>query len=278
MLRQLLERLRARPEPAAVREPGGFNVLGECRYGLMLFNRSDQYIGRALECYGEYSQHEADLMAQFLQPGAVVIDAGANLGALTLFFARSVGRDGRVYAFEPQRVVFQTLCANMAINSQVNVHAFHAALGAVPGTIKVDTPDYAIDNNFGGMALGEWVDGETVPMMRIDDLGLDRCDLVKIDVEGMEAQVLAGARATLTRHRPLLYVENDRAEKVNALIRLVADMRYRMYWHFPPYFNPANYRGRADNLFGNLASRNMLCVPAERAVSIKGLEAVVVAA
>jgi hypothetical protein len=78
------------------------------------------------------------------------------------------------------------------------------------------------------------------------------------------------------RYGPLLYVENDRAEKVASLINCIAAMGYRMYWHFPPYFNPENFHGRADNLFDKLASRNMLCVPDERALSVKGLDPVVV--
>lgn len=269
--------LGARPAGTTDSAAVGFNRLGQCRYGLMLFNSKDQYIGRALEYYGEYSQHEADLLVQFISPGAVVIDAGANLGGLTLFFARAVGGSGRVYAFEPQRVIFQTLCANMALNSLVNVYAVQAALGDRQGSINIDTPDYTRENNFGGMALGEWHAGEAVPLMRIDELALARCDLIKIDVEGMEEAVLRGAQATIARHRPLLYVENDRAEKVASLINCIAAMSYRMYWHFPPYFNPDNFHGRADNLFDTLASRNMLCLPAERALAVKGLEPVVVA-
>ncbi len=276
LLRRLLGALGARPAGTTETVTEGFNRLGQCRYGLMLFNTRDQYIGRALEYYGEYSQHEADLLAQFISPGAVVIDAGANLGGLTLFFARAVGASGRVHAFEPQRVVFQTLCANMALNSLVNVHATQAALGERQGRINIDTPDYARENNFGGMALGEWHEGEAVPLMCIDELALARCDLIKIDVEGMEEAVLNGAQATIARHRPLLYVENDRAEKVASLIKCVAAMGYRMYWHFPPYFNPDNFHGRTDNLFDKLASRNMLCVPAGRALAVQGLDPVVV--
>ena len=249
----------------------GFNRLTPCRYGRMLSNVNDRYIGRSLQAYGEYCQAEPDLLGRLIQAGDVVVDAGANIGALTLFFARAVGDRGRVHAFEPQRVLFQTLCANIALNSLLNAHAHHAALGEQPGRIKVDTPDYTSENNFGGMPLGEWSAGEEVPLMRIDDLALERCTLIKIDVEGMEQAVLRGAAGTIARHRPILYVENDREEKSAELVRDLMGRGYRLYWHIAPYFNPDNFRGMKADLFPGLAARNMLCIPRERPIAVAGM-------
>src|ERR1041385_6647627 len=84
------------PPPVPVPE---FNRVKDCRYGKMIYNANDMYIGRALELYGEYCQGEADLFAQIVRPGDIVIDAGANIGGHTVFFARAVAPGGYVFAF-----------------------------------------------------------------------------------------------------------------------------------------------------------------------------------
>ena len=98
----------------------GFNRLKACRHGWMLYNVNDIYIGRSLDLYGEYSEGEIALFRQFLRPGDVVVEIGAHIGTHTVFFAKTVGPTGVVFAFEPQRVVHQTLCANIALNSLSN--------------------------------------------------------------------------------------------------------------------------------------------------------------
>ena len=255
-------------EPGGVVESApvaaGFNRVKACRHGTLLYNIHDQYIGRALHEYAEFSQLEVELFEKILAPGQTVVDAGANIGAHTVYFCKAVGPRGRVHAFEPQRVVFQALCANLALNSIQHGFAHHAALGDSAGSITVDTPDYAEENNFGGMSLGDWTQGEQVALVTIDSLALDACHFMKIDVEGMEQAVIRGARETLARHRPVLYVENDRAAQARALVRQLEALDYRLYWHLPPYFNPDNHAGNPVNVFGNIASRNMLCIPAER--------------
>lgn len=258
-------------------QTGGFNRVKPCRHGTLLYNINDRYIGRALHEYAEFSQGEVDLFAQILQPGQTVVDAGANIGAHTVYFCRTVGPQGCVHAFEPQRVIFQALCANLALNSLQNGHAHHAALGDAAGRIAVDTPDYAQENNFGGMPLGEWKDGEEVALMTIDSLDLAACHFMKIDVEGMEQAVIRGAQRTIERHRPLLYVENDRPEHAAALVRQLESLDYALHWHLPSYFNPGNHARNPVNVFGNIASRNMLCLPAERQLGSFGLERVVAA-
>ena len=59
----------------------------------------------------------------------------------------------------------------------------------------------------------------------------------------------------------ILYVENDRSRNSAALISWLMDQGYRLYWHLPRLFNPENYFGEANNVFGNIVSVNMLCIP-----------------
>lgn len=259
-------------EPVATGVRWSHVELREWRHGLVAYNRNDQYVGRSLQVYGEYSELEVEFLAAWLRPGDVVLEAGANIGPVTVPLARAVGPHGRVFAYEPQRLVFQLLCCNLALNELDNVVARPNALGARPGTARVPVIPPSQAHNFGGVKLAAGAaSGEEVPVERIDDLGLEACRLVKVDVEGMEAEVLEGARATIARLRPLLYLENDRAERSRALIELVQSLGYRAFWHLPPLFNPANFAGRAENLFGNIASANMFCVPTESPLRVTGL-------
>jgi len=250
--------------PEVLLRGAAFVALARCRHGLMAYNRNDMYIGRSLELYGESSEIEIGMLRRLVQAGDFVIDAGANIGTHAVALARRVGPQGLVIAYEPQRLAFEMLCANAVLNELPNIAARHAVAGAAPDMIKVPliAPDQ--EQNFGGLALGRWVNGETVPVERIDDLELPRCALIKADVEGMEADVIAGAAATIRRHRPYLYVENDRDERSGALITAIQNLEYRLFWHLPPLFNPANYAGSAANVFGPIVSANMLCVPVER--------------
>lgn len=248
-----------------------FNKLKQCRHGQMLFNINDQYIGRSFELYGKYSEGEIELFDQIVDEGQVVVDVGANIGDHTLFFAKKVGLRGAGYAFEPQRLVFQTLYANMALNNIVNTFCHNAALGVERGEIVVPLiAPWGQEYNFGGIALGGHQQGDRIPVFPLDDLGLCACHFIKIDVEGMELDVLLGAQALIRACRPVLYVENDRQDKSAALIRHLDALDYALYWHLPLLYNSQNFANNPENIFGNLGSHNMLCLPRELGCSLKG--------
>jgi FkbM family methyltransferase len=241
----------------------------------MLYNRFDRYIGGSLKKYGEFSSGETEAFRQIVPRGGVVVEIGANIGAHTVPLSRMVGEGGAVLAFEPQRIVFQTLCANLALNQCANVHARMAAVGDKAGQIRVPALPPSVANNFGGLSLRqEFANGEPVPLLVLDHLGLPACHAMKIDVEGMETEVLRGAAETVRRFRPILYVENDRRERSHELIALIASYDYVMYWHLPPLYSPENFAGDPENVFANVVSVNMLCVPKERGTEVRGLRAV----
>ena len=245
-----------------------------CKHGPMMFFANDTHIGRSLDTYGELSEPEIELFRQYLRPGMVAVDIGANIGTHAVGFAQGVGAGGRVFAFEPQRVLHQILCGNLALNGCRNVVAEHKALGARSGSVLVPWLDYAREANFGALELGAWTEGEAVAVLPLDSYELKACHLIKIDVEGMERDVLEGASATITRHQPLLYVENNKPERSKALIHWLLANQYRPYWHLPPMFNPKNHFGETKNIFGITISANMLCVPKSRPSRVEGLREV----
>ena len=249
----------------------GFNRLARTRLGPLLYNRHDAYIGKSLAELGQFSEGEIEVFRQVVRAGATVVEAGANLGAHTVALARLVGPGGVVHAIEPQRVMFQTLCGNLALNSLANVFCHHAAVGDQPGFITVPNFDFDKPNNFGGLPLGHHQMGDRVKQITIDSLGLQRCDFLKLDIEGMELAAIRGAKETLERHRPVLYLENDREKNSPALISALLELGYKLYWHLPRFFEPDNYYANQENVFGTLASINMLGVHSSVATDIQGL-------
>lgn len=237
---------------------GGFNELRFCRDGLFLYNKNDAYVGASLKVYGEYCRQESIMLEHLIGPEDAVVEVGANIGAHTVGMAR---RAKQVFAFEPQRLMFQLLCANLALNQCANVEAHQVGIGAENGYMIVPHKDPTQNGNFGGVSLASDGAGEPVDVHRLDAIELPTVRLLKIDVEGMELAVIKGGAKTIGRDRPVIYCENDRRERSQALCEALFSFGYTLYWHLPPLFNPNNYAGEKTNVFPNIVSVNMLCLP-----------------
>jgi FkbM family methyltransferase len=248
------------------------NKVKRCRHGDMVYQPNDLYIGRSLDLYGEFSEAEVALFERIVRPGQTVLDVGANIGAHTVPLARLAGAGGRVLAFEPQRIPYYCLCANVVLNNLSRVACYQAAVGAAGGSVRVPELDFTRENNFGGVGLLRDYPGlpcSTVPVVRVDDLQLPACHFLKVDVEGMERQALEGAADTIRRHRPLLYVEDDRPEHSEALRAYLHGLGYAQYMHRPPLHNPHNFCHNAVNVFDRIVSLNLFCHPRETAPPLR---------
>jgi FkbM family methyltransferase len=239
-------------------------AIKKCRHGTMMYNVNDAFIGRSLDLYGEWCDDEVFVLGQILSPGNVVIDVGANIGTHTVFFAKRVTPNGIVIAFEPQRLVYQTLCGNIALNGLTNVSSFLAAVGETRDKLVFPSIDPRVTFNFGAVRGEAQGPGETVDVIPIDELGLPRCALIKIDVEGMEAKVIAGAKETILRCRPALFLENDTVERSREVLEAVESIGYKAFWQISNYYNPKNFFGNREDVFGRFQPQaNVLCVPKE---------------
>ena len=236
----------------------GFNNLRFCRHGPMLYNRYDKYVGRSFDIYGEYNEDECSFLLGLVKQHSFVVEVGANIGSHTVPLAQHCNT---VFAFEPQRLCYQALCANLALNQLTNVLAWQAAIGATGGRIFVPDLDPRCPTNFGGVSMQATPTAEAVILLALDEIGFPRVDLLKIDVEGMELEVLAGAEKLIDRHRPYIYVENDRSEKSVALITWLQERGYELYWHLPALFSSRNFANEKENVFPSVISVNMLCLP-----------------
>lgn len=250
--------------------------LDECRHGRFLTNVNDTYIGHSLRTYGEWSEAEVSLFSQIVRPGDTVLEAGSNIGSHTTWFSQAVGDTGSVLAFEANRHTHQLLCANLALNECLNVHAHHMAIGAAAGTIDFPALDPKAVNNFGSASLVRHAYDKTERVMQrsVDELRLERLDFLKSDIEGYELELLKGAQATITRLRPMLFLEisplpGRPTGNRDDLVGFLALLNYACYYYVAPMFNAGNYRSQAEDVFRGV-SIDMLCVPAER-VSVQGL-------
>lgn len=243
----------------------GFNMEIDTKYGRMLCNRYDTYISGSLIAYGEYSEHEMEFLRSCVSEGGVILQAGAHIGALTIPLAQHVGPDGMVVAFEPQRLPFQLLCANIALGSLAHVKAVNAGVGDVARTARVQAWDPSTVANTGGTRLDGEPNGESVDVVALDQyLAPPRLDLIHADVEGMEEEVLRGAYGLIHAHRPVLYVESIDADSRPSLLAYMRSLGYRLWHHAPLLFNRDNYAGFTFDLFPGIVSPNILGWPVER--------------
>ncbi|OYQ31419.1 hypothetical protein CHU95_19910 [Niveispirillum lacus] len=241
------------------------------RTGPMWYLGTDQFIGRSLELYGEWSVEEALVCQSVLRPGDIVVEAGANIGAHTLLLANAVGPQGHVHAFEPQKRISDVLTLNLQANKNSNVSVHPVAVGAEIGTLYVPRTDYDQRGNFGGISLHHAGDGDQVDVVTIDSLNVPHLRLLKADVEGMEMAVLDGAVGTIQRCRPFLYFEYGANVDTARMLEKIHSLGYRCWRHKSLIYNPDNFKKNPDNLFPKVVSLNIFCAPAEIEIVVVGM-------
>ena len=177
-----------------------------------------------------WSRNDAlEFFRAYLKPGDRVIDVGANIGDTVLTASTCVGSEGLVWAIEPHPRTFRFLRANLALNRVKNVEAINRAAGDVSGAVGF-TDDRRDDMNRVG-------DGTLrVPIGPLDELIPWRgaISLLKVDVEGYEKPVFAGAKVLLQTTR-CLYFEIGRTHfswfgyQVRDLLQLLKSEGFQLF-------------------------------------------------
>jgi len=160
--------------------------------------------------FREDYEPEMACLKTILSPGSVFIDAGANVGIYTLAASRIVGEAGRVLAFEPSVQSFPALEKNIALNSLTNVRAFPVALTQKNGRAWLHRGPNPTLNSLGRDP--SWKeDGEEIVTKTLDQAlhhaGVDRVDVIKMDVQGAEELELRGAWNIVRSARPIVIFE-----------------------------------------------------------------------
>ena len=231
----------------------------EGRVNKFLLMQTEDHISNEIRSNGSWADFEAKLCIEVCahhQDRFSVLDIGANLGGFTLPVATAIQRRGGVvHAFEAQRIVFQQLNGNVFLNRLDNVYTHFGAVSDESGLIELPSLNFEDSQNVGGFSIDERVrlnnerdalGGKTfvnrytgpiepIPFVKIDDLNPSHIAFIKIDVEGMEYQVIKGMMETIDRNKfpPILFEVwvdkpwfNDEAKQ---LIDLVTSLGYDLW-------------------------------------------------
>lgn len=217
---------------------------------------------------GRYEPNEMFSVANLLKPGMSFVDIGAHEGIFSLLAAVAVGPDGAVHAFEPSPRERARLAANITLNRLENVHVHPVALGETShtATLLVSDAEHPGHNTLGAFSHRETthaysvdVNVETLDRF-VEQLAIERIDLMKLDVEGSESAVLKGAATTLNSFRPVLILEAQQTalermgSSVEELLRLLASHGYRI--------ETFGRRPKVVQRPSDIDSVNLICRPA----------------
>jgi FkbM family methyltransferase len=189
----------------------------------------DSLIGPNLASRGTYDPTEKKYILDLLSTGDSVIECGANIGVYSVPIAKKIGRSGHLYCFEPFRLIFQILTANIALNGIANVYTFNVgASNETVTSLLAAGPNLTDSDNYGAASLLDednktWIlknpHWQNVSLVILDDQIHDfpAISLLKIDAEGMEFEVVKGAINLIQRDHPVLYVENSTGKRDNGI-------------------------------------------------------------
>jgi len=158
-----------------------------------------------LSHFGIYEEYETSIVKKIIKKGDVVVDIGANIGYYTLLFAKLVGEQGKVFAFEPESNNFALLQKNLKINGYENVIIIKKAVSDISGKRKL----YLNEKNLGQhTTIAPTNNGHAVEVdsIRLDDFfekSQQKIDFIKIDIEGGEINALKGMSKILKSFRDI---------------------------------------------------------------------------
>jgi len=217
--------------------------------GTRLHCDTSSFIEWSLYFLGEYEPETVDLLGRIVRPGWTCVDAGANIGYISVILARAAGPGGRVYSFEALPAMSERLAANIALNGLSNVRIETICLGESRGEANFFAPRAGISNvGQSSLYLDRHPDLGAADVVRhvVQTLPFDEFaereklaswDFLKIDVEGAEGRVLTGAERSLRRWHPLILFEANAATQalagstVGALLDTLAALGYGFHAH-----------------------------------------------
>ena len=213
------------------------------RKGLSWHLDLSEGIDLAIFAFGQFENETARALASLIQPGAVVLDIGANIGAHTLPLARLVGPSGKVYAFEPTQYAFGKLKKNLALNPALvnRVVAEQLRLtnsggddaGEIYSSWKVVGQEPRHKKHLGIPKSTQGARSATLNEY-CENAGIQKVDFIKLDVDGFEVEVIKGSVSTLRQFRPAIclelspYVLTERGTSAEELVSLLRECDYQL--------------------------------------------------
>jgi FkbM family methyltransferase len=180
-----------------------------------------------------WEPHFKTVVQHLVKEGDTVLDCGANFGYNAVIMGKQIGPSGRLFAFEPQRIINQQLSGNMILNNIYNAIVVHAALGQEQGLTTMSPVPYDLDwVNIGDTSVGEG--GDEVQVITLDMID-SQPDFIKMDVQGYELFVLLGAENTIKQSLPDIFIEVEEHQLAkfdvtkDQLFDYIKSFGYRMF-------------------------------------------------
>ena len=234
--------------------------------------RLNEHMQSQIFWYGYYSRDILLVLRSLLRPGMVVIDAGANIGEITLVAAKLVGASGNVYAFEPLPEIAGELSKNVHLNDFTQVSIQKKGLSDEPGEKDIFRASSDFDDGSKHEGLATLYPSEKratkagkISLVTLDDfceqVDIKHLNLIKMDIEGAELPALRGGMKTLRRFMPYLIIEVQQETASQAgynaadILALLQPIGYR--------FDVIGRKGRLYPVGATSLSRfqNILCSP-----------------
>ena len=164
-----------------------------------------------------FERVELGHLQRFIRNGDVCLDIGANIGNHSIYYAM-ICHASKIFAFEPVQSTFEILKKNIKLNHLENCIEAHNV--GMSNRTKSASIVHFEENNIGATQLSENNTGD-LQLVALDDMDFPAVDFVKIDVEGMEHDLLRGAKQFFAKHNPILFIEiwNEHFEQVDALLQ-----------------------------------------------------------
>lgn len=234
--------------------------LTESRAGQFLVYKNDSVISRAISLFGEYCHAEVGIMKTYLTDSSMYVDIGTNIGYHLVSVHKETGC--KAIGFEPNPKHFAVASYNSKDYS--NIQLVNAAASDHRFTFKMKDFDPAKGGNYGDIHKDD--DGAIeVTAVPLDSVNLDRCTLIKIDVEGHELEALTGCTKTISKYRPVVMFEAMEWDVWTKCYEFMEERMYTMYWvacRTKPLAE--TFKKTDDNPFGSSTVANILCVPNEK--------------
>jgi FkbM family methyltransferase len=182
---------------------------------------------------GAEQEHQRTFKA-LVQPGDVVVDVGANWGLHTLYLSRLVGPDGLVVAIEPFPPAFSELEWHIRTNACLNVKVFPVAISDADGEALFTPGSSPSTGGLSTVCSSPAIPEDSISVTTreldsvLEEIGIKRLKLIKIDVEGAEGKVLLGAKMTIQRFKPYFVVDLHTPEQDVFVARLLTSQGYRL--------------------------------------------------
>ena len=213
--------------------------------GIFLINERD-LIGNFIKNYGFWEKHLQLIYEELIKPTHICVDAGANLGYHTIQFGKLAKK---VYAFEPQPLVYNQLCTNILFNDlndiiipireglgdKVDTKQMWSIVKEEMGNDFYNWGGRGIEHEFATHNSTELRETDRIKVTTLDSLNLEHCDFIKIDIQGYEYYAFLGAKNTLINYKPTIFLENslvqdNKEEVMNKKTKTsLTDLGYEFY-------------------------------------------------